>query len=322
MILADKILNLRKSNGWSQEELAEKLNVSRQSISKWESAAAIPDINRILDLAKIFGVTTDYLLKDDLEDLEYSENDDLNSAPRVSLSQMNEYLEAKRDQGRRIGLGVLLCILSPFPLIVLPQLAARRIGYGENLAVGIGLMLLLLMVASAVSIFILTDFRMKRFKYLEEGPFELEYGLEGIIRERQAAYQTRYMQHIVIGVVLLILCALPLILAAILDAPEPVVVTLVGFLLIVVAIAVYLFITAGTIQGSFELLLGEGEYSTKALEEEEKGSKVGAVYWPIVTAIYLGWSFITFDWHITWIIWPVAAVAFAAVVAIFNWKKD
>lgn len=65
MILADKILNLRKSLGWSQEELAEKMNVSRQSVSKWESAAAIPDINRILELASIFGVTTDYLLKDD-----------------------------------------------------------------------------------------------------------------------------------------------------------------------------------------------------------------------------------------------------------------
>ena len=53
MILADKILQLRKANGWSQEELAEKLNVSRQSVSKWESASAIPDINRILELSKI-----------------------------------------------------------------------------------------------------------------------------------------------------------------------------------------------------------------------------------------------------------------------------
>lgn len=57
MILADKILALRKQNEWSQEELAEKMNVSRQSISKWESAAAIPDINRILELSKLFGVT-------------------------------------------------------------------------------------------------------------------------------------------------------------------------------------------------------------------------------------------------------------------------
>lgn len=62
MILADKIIRLRKKAGWSQEELAEQLNVTRQSVSKWESAQSIPDINKILQLSKIFGVTTDYLL--------------------------------------------------------------------------------------------------------------------------------------------------------------------------------------------------------------------------------------------------------------------
>jgi len=52
MIIADKILSLRKGSGMSQEELAEKLNVSRQSVSKWESAAAIPDVSKILDMSK------------------------------------------------------------------------------------------------------------------------------------------------------------------------------------------------------------------------------------------------------------------------------
>ena len=64
MILADKLIELRKKNGWSQEELAEQLDVSRQSISKWESAQSTPDMNRILKMSDIFGVSTDYLLKD------------------------------------------------------------------------------------------------------------------------------------------------------------------------------------------------------------------------------------------------------------------
>lgn len=72
MILADKIINLRKKNGWSQEELAEKLGVSRQSISKYESAQSIPDLDKILKLSEIFGVTTDYLIKDELEEEEYT----------------------------------------------------------------------------------------------------------------------------------------------------------------------------------------------------------------------------------------------------------
>ena len=63
MILADKITELRKKRGWSQEELAEKVDVTRQSVSKWESAQSTPDLDKILKLAEIFEVTTDELLK-------------------------------------------------------------------------------------------------------------------------------------------------------------------------------------------------------------------------------------------------------------------
>ena len=70
MILADKIIKQRKKNGWSQEELADKMNVSRQAVSKWESAQTIPDIDKIMQLGDLFGVTIDYLLKDSIEDEE------------------------------------------------------------------------------------------------------------------------------------------------------------------------------------------------------------------------------------------------------------
>lgn len=62
MPLSNKIYELRKSNGMSQEALAEKINVSRQSISKWESGETVPEIERIIELSKVFSVSTDYLL--------------------------------------------------------------------------------------------------------------------------------------------------------------------------------------------------------------------------------------------------------------------
>lgn len=86
MRLSDKIVKLRKANGWSQENLAEKLNVSRQAISRWEGDTAQPDTANILQLSKLFGVTTDYLLND-----EYESDDDL---PRVK--------EIKSDGFRQI----------------------------------------------------------------------------------------------------------------------------------------------------------------------------------------------------------------------------
>ncbi len=67
MKLPDKIIMHRKANGWSQEDFAEKLNVSRQAVSRWENGTALPDAQNILQISKLFQVTTDYLLNDDYE---------------------------------------------------------------------------------------------------------------------------------------------------------------------------------------------------------------------------------------------------------------
>lgn len=82
MTFSDKLIALRKKAGWSQEELAERLNVSRQSVSKWESAQSMPDIDKILQLSSLFSVTTDCLLKDMQAEPEYTE-DDTSPLPRI-----------------------------------------------------------------------------------------------------------------------------------------------------------------------------------------------------------------------------------------------
>ena len=91
MIFADKLIKLRKKNGWSQEELADKMNVSRQAVSKWESAQSVPDLEKILQLGNLFGVTTDYLLKDEIEDEEFADSTEP-IMKRLSLADANEYL--------------------------------------------------------------------------------------------------------------------------------------------------------------------------------------------------------------------------------------
>ena len=98
MILADKIIENRKKNGWSQEELAVKLDVSRQSVSKWEGAQAIPDMKKIIQMAELFGVTTDYLLRDDIEEevvpVTSSEDyDQEDTAVRVSMGEASRFLQ-------------------------------------------------------------------------------------------------------------------------------------------------------------------------------------------------------------------------------------
>lgn len=122
MILADKIMNLRKKQGWSQEELAEKLDVSRQSVSKWEGGLSIPDLNKIIAMSALFGVSTDYLLKDELEQVTPSEtqdSDDATETRRIDTEDANRYLDRVARISWRIAVGVMLCILSPVVLILL-----------------------------------------------------------------------------------------------------------------------------------------------------------------------------------------------------------
>lgn len=136
MIFADKLITLRKKAGWSQEELAEKLNVTRQSVSKWEGAQSVPDIDKILQLSCLFGVTTDYLLKDDAAEPEYTE-DDTSPLPRVTLVQANDYLAKAKANAPRLALATALCVVSPIPLLALGALSeAGLFGIWDDLAGG------------------------------------------------------------------------------------------------------------------------------------------------------------------------------------------
>ena len=94
MKLYEKIIKLRKSNGGSQEELAEKLDLSRQAISRWENGTALPDANNILQLSKIFGVTSDYLLNED-----YTDDGDI-----PCVKEAKKELDSKKDSNRKLFL--------------------------------------------------------------------------------------------------------------------------------------------------------------------------------------------------------------------------
>lgn len=91
MTLGEKIMRLRQSKGLSQEELGEKMYVSRQAVSKWETGQTMPDVDKIILMSDFFGVTTDYLLKDESESTDYInvEKDNVyeNNAPKKSLRE-------------------------------------------------------------------------------------------------------------------------------------------------------------------------------------------------------------------------------------------
>lgn len=93
MLLSEKIYKLRKENGLSQENLATKLNVSRQAVSKWESGV-IPDIDNIVNLARFFDCSIDYLLNDDIDSIDGSiKSDEDKNDNNFTENQKNRFSE-------------------------------------------------------------------------------------------------------------------------------------------------------------------------------------------------------------------------------------
>lgn len=313
MILADKIITLRKKNGWSQEELAEKMNVSRQAVSKWEGAQTIPDLGKVLQLARLFGVTTDYLLKDELEAEEHTADDIPPALRKIGMEEAGIYLKEREAAAKRISLGVLLCILSPIPLLLLLGAVEEGLGVREEVALGAGLTVLILLVAMAVAFFVYTGFRNAPYEFLEEGvDFELEYGVEGMVREKQKAFRKSYVLHMVISICFCLLSPIPLFLGVFGGD---------GFQ-IMVLLCVTIAIAGGGVYGlvrndvrweGMQKLLREGEYAPREKEKNSIRESIAAAYWLVLTAVYLAWSFLSGDWHITWVVFAAGGVLFAAL---------
>lgn len=326
MILADKIINLRKKNGWSQEELAEKLGVTRQSISKYEGAQSIPDLDKILKLSEIFGVTTDYLIKDELEEEEYvpsqmqeNESESDRIVHKVTMEMANEYLQMIDWSAGKIAFATMLCILSPIVLLMLGAMSEMPDYHiSENAAAGIGVCVLIVLIAIAVMIFILCGMKTKKYEFMEKEDIETAYGVSGMVKEKRDAYHSPYVTQLVIGIACCICSMIPLFGTLAVSESDFYMVSAVCMLLTLVAIGTYFIVRSAAKMNAMNQLLEEEDYTRQKKHENKKMSGPVTVYWLIATAIYLAWSFTTNDWDRTWIIWPVVGVLFPAFYAIVN----
>ena len=326
MILADKIINLRKKNGWSQEELAEKRGVTRQSISKYEGAQSIPDLDKILKLSEIFGVTTDYLIKDELEEEEYvpsqmqeNESESDRSVHKVTMEMANEYLQIIDWTAGKTAFATVLCILSPIVLLMLGAMSEMPDYHiSENAAAGIGICVLIVLIAIAVTIFILCGMKTKKYEFMEKEDIETVYGVSGMVKEKRDAYHSMYVTQLVIGITCCICSVIPLFGTLAVSESDFYMVSAVCMLLALVAIGTYFIVRSAAKMNAMNQLLEEEDYTRQKKHENRKMSGPVTVYWLIATAIYLAWSFTTNDWDRTWIIWPVVGVLFPAFYAIVN----
>ena len=252
MKLPEKIIALRRLKDWSQEDLAERLNVSRQSVSKWESGASTPELDRIAELCRLFDVSADTLIRDELtpECLGESVPAVDPEHPLLTLDDTYAYVAQSQTVANKIGLGVAACIVSPALVVLFSDVS-------ESMSNLLGLPVMFLLIAWGVWQFIIAGSMNDRYLFIEKRRFTLSREAQSWIVEAREQFRPALARDIAIGVVLCILSPMPIILldalyhSALMAGIGP------ALLLLLVALAVYLFIYSGSVQGCYHRLLKE-----------------------------------------------------------------
>lgn len=270
MIFADKLIKLRKNNNWSQEELAELIGVSRQSVSKWEVAQSIPDLNKIVKLSELFDVSTDFLLKDNIEEIDriYLQ-EEIENIHSVSVEEANDFLSIKKKTSKKIALATFLCIISPICLLILDTMSEeKKYNISENMASGIGIIVLFIFIISSVILFISSGFESSPYEYLDKESVSIKYGVSGIVKEKQKEYRKTYEKHNILGVIICCLSIVPFFIGIIINENNNLLmVYMVSLFFIIVGIGVMFFIRVGIIWKSYQKILRNVDYSKEKIKD-------------------------------------------------------
>lgn len=310
MKINEKISLLRKEHGYSQEELASLLGVSRQSVSKWELGDSVPDLDKIIRLSELFQVSTDTLLRDDLDEIKKD------ASERLDDHQVEEFITTKEKTAPLVTAAVMLCIMSVIPLLVLGT--GYEAGYfhalfsSEKAAGPVGLIVLLLMVAPAVGLFLYSNALTGKYEWMESKPVLLSHSAYRQAKELRDESQKQSTILMTAGICTIILGVIPLFLFMFLNP------NLVGFgigiMLGIIAFGVGMIIYASQRNGMWQMLLQEGDYSLEKKKVRHKYSWLCTSYWLTVTAVYLLVSFVFKCWDISWLIFAVAGMLYSVLV--------
>lgn len=341
-MIGNRIAELRRQNGMSQEELADRLGISRQSVSKWESGQSQPEIEKLLQLSEVFHVSTDYLLKDDTmpevidvtpvhEEAKESEEaeaetiykdpmDDWKETVRKTFrTEKNDegyyilraeetegFLQAREEKGKLISRGVADCILSVVP-VILTGTMADTFFITEDMIVPLGVGVMFAMIALGVTRFMKAGSVGKQYEFLNDTPFLPEYAIEDKIIAESQHLKESGRKDITTAVVLFIVSLIPVIVFGAFSGDSSFVAGLgVAGMFLLVAEGVRRCIIGAFHIGTSKRLMQEEEFKVST----KRNLDFKGLYWTLITAAYFIYSGVTRRWSSSWIIWVLAGIAY------------
>lgn len=295
-----KLKNIRKENGMSQEELADQLGVSRQAVSKWENGQGFPETEKLMQISSLFNVSLDYLLKEERGETAAEEE----SGYYASREMVEGFLLSKRQGALRIGIGVA---------VIISSLIFTSIPGGS-----FGDVLFLLGAAAGIGILVAQGFRPKRYGELETQPLVFDSAFLKEFRNAHAVRRKRYGLLIVLGIALIIASFAAKVLVDSLPAASAAWAE--AFLPPVWAFSVFLFIYAGSALNA-EGVIADNASHLKEMEDDKRNGWIWAAVMPLTAMAYLAIGFLWGAWHPGWLIFPVASIVCVGITEWRNSKK-
>lgn len=256
----------------------------------------------------------------------------------ISIDEVRDFLRDKERFAFLIGMGVFLCIASLVGPILTDALEALE---------AIGLASMFLCIAGGVVLFVYPSIMMNKWNYLKNEPSVLDFSAAQYVEDQREQFRGVFALLLTIGIIFCVICFIPVTIMDGINLKIGVMhLSSLGaaIMFVMIAAGVYMIVYAGIRNGSYAEILHIGESGAGAAPEEFQEYKsnqeltksefqeykpkqeltknayssktaqtVMELYWPTVTCVYLIWSFLTFDWGITWLIWPVASVLHGAL---------
>lgn len=323
MKLGQKIAGLRKKSSLSQEALAEKMNVSRQAVSKWESNQSIPDIEKIVDLSELFGVTTDYLLKNGTPSFELpgksSEEKIEKALPAITDQEIDQYLEVAKKAAHFESLSIALFFLA----IASFCLFSTLVFISHNIFGTVAYIAPIIIIAIALGYFIHAKLMMHEFKSITQNKFALTSTQNDLIDSSAHEFRNKNNRRIVIGVVLCILAIIPLILIWTLHLLPDWTWAVLAITFVLLGIVSYQFTFYFLRQLAFKTISGR----RKHLPKEEKSLLINGsvIFWIVLFLVYYLIRHYVPDPsiadHVSGLIFNLALVTYLIFTLIFFKKK-